>query len=177
MGYEGVTGNRGKLWKGGLPLIDFKVHYWFDFNLALDLGLFFVSHNYEFTDPNSLLKTTVDVRMFHVGLDIKYYFETQNMSSAISFANPYILLGVGNYTKRQQSPDLGISPSDYAFSIAGGAGLEFPIKPRKTYFSLEGKVYKASFADSTTSLFSSTRGLSDLSGMFYTVTGSLLFTW
>src|SRR5688572_24009328 len=38
-GYQGVTGNRGIVWKGGLPAIDFKVHCWFDFNTAIQLGL------------------------------------------------------------------------------------------------------------------------------------------
>ena len=38
LGFEGVTGNRGLLWQGGFPMIEMKVHYWFDFNVALDLG-------------------------------------------------------------------------------------------------------------------------------------------
>src|SRR4051812_6901711 len=39
-GYQGAGGNRGLLWQGGFPNIDFKLHYWFDFNFALDLNFF-----------------------------------------------------------------------------------------------------------------------------------------
>src|SRR4051812_45090894 len=34
-GTQGVTGNRGQLWQGGFPMVEFKLHYWFDFNIAM----------------------------------------------------------------------------------------------------------------------------------------------
>src|SRR5271154_3421653 len=47
VGDEGVTGNRGQLWQGGFPLFELKVHYWFDFHLALDLGVSLGTHSYQ----------------------------------------------------------------------------------------------------------------------------------
>ena len=50
LGFEGVTGNRGLLYQGGFPMVNGKIHYWFDFNFALDMDFYFASHFY--TDPD-----------------------------------------------------------------------------------------------------------------------------
>ncbi len=170
LGFQGVTGNRGLLWQGGFPVIDLKVHYWFDFNVALDMGLWFVKHNYEYQGERT------QVSMNNLGINVKYYFDTKNLSAPISFANPYILAGVGSVSKTETSEkDSESSDPDSAFAIGGGAGLEFAIRPKKVYFSVEGKVWYASFKDTDTTTFS--RVAPDLGGMFYTIVGALMFTW
>src|SRR4051812_26437303 len=47
LGTEQVFGNRGALWNGGFPMIELKLHYWFDFNFALALDVFSAPHFYE----------------------------------------------------------------------------------------------------------------------------------
>lgn len=95
-GYEAITGNRGQLWQGGFPLLDFKLLYWFTFNFAMDMDIYDVSHFY-----NTTSNGTSTVNLIHLGIDLRYYFDTKDLSSAISFANPYVTGGVGTYGNHQ----------------------------------------------------------------------------
>ena len=173
LGTEFADGYRGTLWQGGFPLVDFKFHYWFDFNLALDMGFYIVSHFYD-TRANNLGR--VDVSVFHPGFDLKYYFDTKNLSSAISFSSPYLTIGVGSYTKTENYLILGQQDSSTGLGLSLGAGLEFVINPKRTYISLEGKAHFVRFKDTYTTTFQS-QGLPNLTGNLYTVTCNLLLTW
>jgi hypothetical protein len=174
VGSEGVTGNRGQLWQGGFPLLELKMHYWFDFQLAIDIAFATASHNYSISVP---VDSTVNVATTRIGVDLKYYFDVRNMSAPISFCNPYVLAGVGSFSKTETNEDNPSGNSaDSALYMAGGLGLEFAIKPRKTYFELEGKAINATFKD-TNSPVTTGSGLGDQTGLFYTFTGTVLFTW
>lgn len=173
LGFEFVDGKRGALWQGGFPMVDFKLHYWFDFNFAVDLG-FFTAQQY--FDTTAQGKGHVDVNILHVGLDVKYYFDTKNLSAPISFANPYLLLGVGSFSKTENSSLQGTQDTDNSLGISIGAGLEFAISPRKLYFEVEGKVHFVTFKDTYNPIYKSV-GLDNLTGNFYTVSGNVLFTW
>lgn len=179
LGFQGVTGQRGAIYDGGFPLIDLKVHYWFDFNLAMDMNVFTVAHHYTaYADGVKTSPYREDVTIIRLGLDLKYYFETKNLSSAISFANPYVLIGGGYFSKTQVNSSDQVSDSDSAIGLTAGAGLEFPLKQRKAYFALEGTVntprYPKDIAGNNDVY---ARGVTSLEGLFYTVTGSFLFTW
>lgn len=167
LGYEGVTGNRGSLWRGGFPLVDFKVHYWFDFQVALQLGFSVVNHYYSVSASDQF-----EVNLYHIGADIKYYFDTRNLAAAISFANPSVLVGFGPFTKIETDSD-GTSDQNTAWGLTVGGALEFPIKPRKIYFSVEPKFHVVRFSD----ILDQKGSLPDLTGYFFTVTGSVIFTW
>jgi hypothetical protein len=173
VGAESISGNRGLLWQGGWPLLDFKVHYWFDFNVALDLGVFTAPHFYDIASDSE----HVDVSMVHLGVDVKYYFDTKNLSAAISFANPYVVLGFGSYSKTEVSTLEETTEQDTAVGLNAGAGLEFAIRHRKVYFQIEGKAHFATFKDTFTTEFRNSAGLDDLQGNFFTVTAALMFTW
>lgn len=174
LGFEGVTGNRGLLYQGGFPMVDLKLHYWFDFNFAIDMDIYYAKHFYMDPDPSV---GHVDVSLIHAGLDVKYYFDTKNLSSAISFANPYVMAGFGSYTQSKSSfaantteaPDTGIG-------MCLGGGLEFAISPKKTYLEFEGRYHIVTFADTYDTNFQSI-GITDLTGGFYTFTANVLFTW
>ena len=171
-GFEGVTGNRGLLWQGGFPLADFRIHYWFDFNFALRLGLQAASHYYETTN-----KGHVDISTVFLGVDLAYYFVTKDLSSALSFGNPYLLMGGGTMAKTETSALDQTVATDNALAIELGGGLEFALKPRKAYFQFEGKYRFVTFKDTNTTVFQASNNLPNLSGGFYTFTGSILFTW
>lgn len=173
LGFEGVTGNRGAVYEGGFPMVDVKLHYWFDFNFAMDLNLYFASHS--FTGGASDGET--EVNLTHVGIDIKYYFDTKNLSAPITFANPYLIAGFGSYTQVKSTTEVNSTEaSDTGLGLAFGAGLEFAVSPKKCYLELEGRYHIVSFKDRFSSDFKSV-GINDLTGGLYTVSTSLLFTW
>jgi hypothetical protein len=174
VGMESAMGNRGKLWDGGFPAIEFKLHYWFDFNFALTLDVYSASHFYDNPDPTI---GHVDVTMVHIGAELKYYFDTKNLSSTITFANPYIIGGIGSYTKTETSALIPQSPdSDTSIGFSAGAGFEFTLSPKKIYLELEGRLHLVNFKDTHSQNFSSITG-DDLSGPFLTALGSIVFTW
>ena len=173
LGFEFMDGYRGALWQGGFPSVDFKVHYWFDFNLALDLGFTTSTHYYN-TTVSGL--GHVDVNLVKMGLDLKYYIDTQNLSAPISFASPYLLLGIASFSKTELSSATQNSVQDNSLGVLGGLGLEFTIAQRKTYFQTEFKVGVATFKDTYSPTFTSA-GLPNLTGNFYTLTGNVLFVW
>ena len=173
LGFEFIDGNRGALWNGGFPVVDFKLHYWFDFNIALDLGFYTATHYYQ-NDVQSL--GHVDVNMLQVGVDLKYYFNTRNLSAPITFANPYVAFGAGMFSKTQNSINQQAPDNDVSLGVNGGFGMEFVMNPKKVYFVVEAKIHVVSFKDTSTTIFQPV-GLQNLSGNFYTTTGSILFTW
>jgi hypothetical protein len=184
VGFAGAMGNRGALYQSGFPLIDFKVHYWFDFNFAMDLGLTNVNYAYTIvTDPdgaNTVDKTSVG--MVTLGIDLKYYFETKNMSAAISFANPYLLLGIAQYAKTETSTSAGSGTPENSLGVSVGAGLEFAVKPKKAYMTLETKFSSVRFVDTDDPTLDNASpeklpNIPDRNGLFYSVVVSLLFTW
>jgi len=166
LGFETASGNLGALYSGGFPLIDLKVHYWFDFNFALDVG--FSSVNFNYVNTN-----TQNVNIIRVGVDLRYYFDVRNVTAAISFANPYILIGAGDYTKNETDAITQVTNNFSSFGFCAGGGLEFALKPKKAYFQVEGKVHFVNFSDTQ----SATGGLPNQTGQFYSLTGNFMWTW
>jgi hypothetical protein len=175
LGFQFVDGFRGDLWQGGFPTINFRLHYWFSYSFAIDLGIT-TTYNYYY-DTSTLGRGHVDVNVLNAGIDAKYYFNTRNLSSAITFANPYILLGLGAYSKTETSVAQQNAAKDDSLGFVAGGGVEFPITPRKLYVTIEGKMNIVTYqTDTYTTVFTS-QGLPNLTGNFYTVVGSVLFTW
>lgn len=170
IGMQGATGNRGLLYEGGFPLFELKLHYWFDFNFALQLAYSSVQHQYNAPDRGGVY----DVTLSRLGADMKYYFDTTDLSAAISFANPNIVAGVGRYGKIDFNEARDIRDTDSSVGFNLGVGFEFTLKPKKSYVYLESKVHTVRFRDTLSSDF---EGLNDLKGYFYTFTAGFLFTW
>ena len=170
LGYQGVTGNRALLWQGAFPVMDIKVHYWFDFQLALDLGITTAGHSFDFNGNHT------DANVFRFGVNVRYSFNTRNVAAPISFANPFVSLGLSSFNKTEVSQSAGGTPDqDSSFGFSFGGGLEFVISPRKTYFLLEAKAHLVTFRDTFTGIYAPE--VEDLTGFFYSVTGGVMFTW
>ena len=174
-GMNFVSGNRGAAWQGGLPLIDLRLHYWFDFNLAADFQFTTVPHSYPDLATGS---GRYNVTMIRLGGDLKYYLDIKDLSAAITFANPYFLVGVGAYTKSEVNLNIANTPnSDTAIGISGGLGFEFPLKPKKIFLNLEGRTHFVAFQDNYSSSVPVLFGVDDFTGLFWSATLSLLLTW
>jgi hypothetical protein len=171
IGASGATGNRGKLWKGGFPLIDVRTQYFFDFNVAMGISFTSFKHNYEADSDH------YEAAIALLGLDFKYYFDTKDLSAPISFANPYIVGGMGSYSEAlEASTNSEGAEKDSSFGINAGLGLEFAIKPKKSYFTFEGRFHSVRFKDTSDARYTAD-GFDNLEGVFYTVVGGFLFTW
>lgn len=172
-GVNGVTGNRGALYQGGVPAVEFKLLYWFDFNFALEMGITSTKHFYDSSNP---ARGHADISLTRLGLDLRYSLPIQDLSAPITFANPYLVLGGGSFSKTESFRDQGVVDSDTGVGLSVGAGLEFTLWPRKAYAGLSARYHMVTFKDTYTTDFT-TDSLQDLTGGFYTLTGSVLFTW
>ncbi|MGE0615070.1 MAG: hypothetical protein AB7P04_05490 [Bacteriovoracia bacterium] len=172
VGFEGATGNRGILWAGGFPMVSIRIHYWFDFNFAMQMEYSTVSHFFDASGGGSI----TDVNVNHIGLDLKYYFDTRNLSSALTFSNPYVVAGAGNYSKGEVDQATQSVSQMNAFGFSAGFGFDFLISRKKSYFELEAKLHFVPYEDRGSPLYQ-TQGIEDLTGAYYTLVGSLLFTW
>ncbi len=176
-GMSFVSGNRGAAWQGGLPLIDLRLHYWFDFHIAADFQFTTVPHSYPDLQPGN--SGRVNATLIRMGGDLKYYVDIKDLSAAITFANPYFLIGVGAYTKTESNPTVNVGNvvPETAIGITGGLGFEFTLKPRKIFLNLEGRTHFVAFADTYSSSVAPLFGVDDFSGLFWSATLSLLLTW
>lgn len=179
-GFQGATGNRGILYNGGFPLVDFKIHYWFDFNLAMALNISVVNHSFKGALPEDLSNvTTYNVQFIRLGFDFRYYIDTTDLPAPITFASPFLVLGVGNYTRTQNNVDSpNANQPESKLGLSAGGGLQFTLKPRRTFFDVEGRIHSVNFDDTKQPVeLGGGNTLPDQSGLLYTVVGSILFTW
>lgn len=181
VGYEGALGNRGSLYSGGFPAVELKVAYWFDFNLALTFGFMNATHSfagqlYSRNDPDV---RQYDLNIFRFGVDLRYYFDVQDASAPITFANPYLSAGVHSFTRTLTNIEATADKdTEGALGFSVGAGLEFTMKPRSTYFNLEGRLHQVNFSETRTAVGTGTgTDVPNQSGPLYVVMGSVLFTW
>jgi hypothetical protein len=169
LGYQAATGNRGLLYTPAFPRFDLKVHYWFDFQTAMNIDIAYASHTYDLNGTNN-------VRLMSYGVSLKYSFDVRNAAAPIAFSNPFLIAGVGAISKTETTITTSTIDSDSTFSVNFGAGLEFPITHKRTYFILDGRYHTQNFLDTNDTVFN-TKGLPDLSGGFFSITGSILFAW
>ena len=177
LGVETIDGDRGTLYQGGFPTFDGKIHYWFDFNFALDLD-FYLAQHYFIGQPTTALSGRYNVSIMHLGVDFKYYFDTKNLAAAISFANPYLLVGGGDLYEEHCRGPRPIHRHGYrhAGGIRRGRGTGVRTETSQTLFHHRSANQRRELQRCEYPDFAN-QGLPDLHGNFYTFIASLLFTW
>ena len=122
------------------------------------------------------LRQRAVVRLLRLGLDLKYYIPVYNLAAPITFANPYLTLGLGGFRKTDKLQAQEVIETDSSAGLSLGAGLEFVVKPRATFFYVATKLHLVTFSDTSTTQYQ-TEGLENLAGQFITTTAGFLFTW
>ena len=171
LGYQTATGNRGKLYDPAIPRFDIRIHYWFNFNFALELGLFMANHSFKYEN------TTFETKFIGYGMHLKYYFDVRDASAALTFSNPFLSGGIGAWSMSQTKVGSTQPDKDSTLSLDIGGGLEFPIVYKKTYFILEALYHTQSFADSNGNNNEFGNRVPDLNGGFITLMGHFMFVW
>jgi hypothetical protein len=168
-GLRQFGGNIGKLYNTALPIMDFRFIYFFDFRLAGSIGLSSASHAFN-AQPNG----SVDVNIMSLNADMKYYIDTKNWGAAVTMANPYLIAGVSQNFRTQTFQTLHSVEKDNAFSLSGGAGVEFALKPRKISLGFEGRIHQIYFRDRYQQDYLES-GIPDTTGNLYSMTTSVIF--
>lgn len=177
-GLTTATGNAGKLYQGGFPTAGLRLMYWFDFQFALQMEVQNSKHNYD-QRPHG----RSDVNLFRIMFDVKYYFDTRDLSAPITFVGPHLIAGAGFY---QRTDNIGSGSNDptvsnttnsvNAFGFNFGGGFELTLKPKKVYLQLESLIHMVQFSDQLDSTFKDA-GIPDRTGNWITASVALVWTW
>ncbi|MFZ3229191.1 MAG: hypothetical protein WA160_03215 [Pseudobdellovibrio sp.] len=154
LGYRGFIG--GGFAEGYTPAAVYGVQfsYFFDLQIAGSLGFSMGDHNVQFQSYNDAALTSVkntysgSVNIQTIDLNIKYYFNTENVTRGLADLNPYVIFGAGQYkrTYNNISGILDISP-DNVVGFKTGLGLEIPLLRRRAYFGFQGSYHYVQFPD------------------------------
>ena len=145
VGYRSFTDVLGDIYQPA-PNFGLFLSYFFDLRFALQLTFLTGDHNIDFTSPaGNRPRGTASLTSF--GLNIKYYFNTQNVTKGLAQINPYITGGFASISRTATvSSETAFSKeSTNAFDI--GLGIEVPILRNKMFVGLQTTYQLVSFAN------------------------------
>lgn len=194
--YTGLTsfdGNRGAIYNDDPPTFGLAVHYFSDFQSSWGLGFAVSQHNYFINNPTQGFTDgpgLVEVTMLRPYISYRYYIDTSDLGTALTYSNPYIVTRMEYwYVTNKYLTDSVAEPTDPdggGIGIGIGLGLEFPIRLKESYLNLEFLVHNVAFADKNTTLLdvntdSETQAtditVPDLSGNAFTLTVGYVWSW
>lgn len=190
-GLTTFTGNRGQAYDDNPPTFHLSVNYFIDFQKSITLGL-------EYSKHTMILDTKVNgyrpfdrlgavvTDMTRVFVGYKYYMDTTDLGTAITYSNPYV---IGRLEYWYQSTNLIDQPTISRQKGGGlgtglGGGLEFPIELKASYVGVEFLYHVVNFYDKFTQDYrqiegdsESTFGYDDLTGNVISLIITYNFTW
>jgi hypothetical protein len=174
LGLTSATGNAGLLYEGGFPTIDFRLNYWFDFFVALQIIARNSVHTYDIA-PDGRTNTS----LFRLLGQVKYYIDTKDLSAPITFIGPHLLFGAGMYRRTDNLQLQATTETASNFGINAGGGFELTLKPKKFYLTIEALVNFVTFRDAYDPRFQQQdpNAIPDRTGLWVDSTVSLTWTW
>ncbi len=133
-GYRGFTDGFSKAY-GGNFIYGVQFSYFFDLNIAASLGYTTGDHAVNFSSASTPYTGNVNLQVFDI--NVKYFFNTDNVTKGLADLNPYALFGTGYYTRTYNlDQEFGEDPDRVAgFRLAGG--IEIPVLRRRSYFGFQ----------------------------------------
>lgn len=198
-GFTTFTGNRGKAYEDNHPTFHLSTNYFLDFQKVVMLGI-------EYSKATMILDTEVNgypdqgrlgavvTDYMRVFFGYKYYIDTADLGTAITYSNPHFIGRVEYWYQSSKFIDKEGIPKDTGGGLGTGIGmgLEFPIELRQSYISVEFLYHVVNFYDKFTQDFrqieddtstpvneaeDSTYGYEDLTGNVISVMFTYNFTW
>ena len=197
LGLTTFDGNRGLAYENLPPTYGLSFTFFKDFQTALGLGFEFSKHSMFFQDavtafPKGICGTLkneacppgfVEVSQLRIFLSYRYYVDTSNLGTAITYSNPYFIGRLEYWYTTNDYKDLKEVPNDSGGGLGAGMGfgLEFPIEIKESYIGLEFLFHSVAFHDKNTQAYAPIKegnyGFEDLSGNAYSTMVSYIFNW
>mgnify|MGYP006189210495 CR=1 FL=1 len=190
-GFTTFTGNRGKFYEDNHPTFHLSVNYFLDFQRAITLGLEYSKHTAivdsevnGFPTNGKLGAVVTDFTRVFVGY--KYYIDTSDLGTAITYSNPHFIGRVEYWYQSTKYIDQDTLPKNTGGGIGTGVGmgLEFPIELKESYVSVEALYHMVNFYDKFTQDYrqipeneDSPYGFEDLTGNVISLIVTYNFTW
>ncbi len=191
LGTTGFTGNRGAAYLNNDPSYHISFTYFFNFTSAIIVGIEFSKHTMFIDNPTVGFQSApgaIAVNMLRPFVGYRYYIDTTNLGTAITYSNPYF---VGRFEYWYQTNKfLDQSGPQFEDQSGGGIGsglglgLEFPMEIKKSYINVEFLYHQVNFFDKFTQDFKqdpnnpdSEIGYDDLGGDAYSVMLNYVSSW
>ena len=149
-GLRTFTSNMGRVYKTNSSYGVF-ISYFFDLRFALQTS--YRTGNHAFSVPSSKGSFSGNASISAISFNLKYYFNTQNVTRGLAELNPYVIGGFSQYTRKFViTQDIGNFPQDGGSSVDIGGGIEIPMLRNKMYFGVEGAFHLVNFPDESLEL-------------------------
>lgn len=185
-GMTTFTGNRGSAYQDKHPTLGLSLVYFMNFQMAFGIGGGYSKHYMILNEPTKGFNYgagLIEINMFRSFIFYRYYFDTADLGTAITYANPYVTarLEFWNQTKKYIDQIDYANDSNGAVGASAGAGMEFPVKIRESYVGVEGLYHVVNFRDAYTQLYrpieGGSGGYNDLTGNIMSVMISYVVSW
>lgn len=156
LGMTTFTGNRGLAYTDNHPSYHISLMYFINFQTVFTMGFEYSKH-IMFIDTfvngsDSQIIGAVETTMLRPFFGIRYYIDTADLGTAITYSNPYFTGRLEYWYQTNAFPE-NENLSDEAGGGLGtgvGFGLEFPIDLKESYFNIEFLYHVVNFFDKFT---------------------------
>lgn len=148
-GQKMMTDNLKKVYKDS-PTFGLALSYFFDMRFALQFSFLTSSHTIDVKGPSTSVRGTSKVNS--IGVNIKYFLNTQNITRGLATFNPYLVGGFSNVSRQNTVAGQAAFSSSNAPALDLGAGIEFPLMRNKMYFGIQGLYQLVNFKDENTQI-------------------------
>jgi hypothetical protein len=152
MGYRGFTEGFSQAYSSATSF-GLQFSYFFDLQLAMSLSYSIGDSSVEFTSYNDTSFSSIsevytgNVNIQTFDFNIKYYFNTENVTKGLAELNPYIMAGVGQFQRTYNlSKSLTLEP-DRPIGFKAASGIEIPIMRHRAYLGLQATYHLVQFPD------------------------------
>ncbi len=145
-GYRDFTNTLGDLYEGS-PTYGVFLSYFFDLRFALQVSYLTGSHALSFKAPNSGTTVRGDVAISNLGVSLKYYINTQNVTKGLGQFNPYVIGGFSQVYRTATVRGQEAFSKDTATAFEIGGGIELPLLRNKMYFGSQLTYSLVNFKD------------------------------
>src|SRR3989338_5986305 len=164
-GGRAFTGNLAKLFGPGFGVGGFFA-YFFTRSFAMEITANNSWHQF-LIDGRRGTATVLDVLVRG-----KFYFVSDGYSKALSFANPYIFFGGGQFIRSQHRSDINVSNTSTGPGVELGGGFEIPLVERQIFLGINPSYQMVFFQDESDTTARGTRLSGDLISFMASLTYS-----
>lgn len=188
IGTTAFDGNRGQQYTNDPPSFGLGLNYFSDFQSSWGMGFEYSKHSMFYKNKTQGFNKTkaagfIETSMLRVYFSYRYYIDTSNLGTAITYSNPYFIGRMEYWYVSNKFRDQDNVPDDKGggIGIGVGFGLDFPIKLRESYLNLEFLFHDVAFHDKYTRIYAPLTeggyGTEDLAGYGYSTMLSYVWSW
>jgi outer membrane protein W len=150
-GYRFVTDQMAKLYHSAVSYGLF-LSYFFDLRFAMQIHFLTANHDVNYTSPAGTAVVGTS-NITQLGLLLKYYINTQNVTRGLAALNPYFVGGFSEYWRTTTISGQEAFGKDSALGVNIGMGVEFPLMRNKMFFGGQVTYDLVTFPDANSQIY------------------------